>query len=333
MSAEVPSYDTLVAQADPPGSAWAFFGAGDQLGTLNFATPERAAAAARLVRHGRVFNLDHPVNAFDPFPSGAREPARHHIFANNPNHRDDYVDALYLQSSSQIDGLRHIRSPAYGFYGGTPDDRIAVGGPDLGIQHWAESGIVTSGVLLDVERHLAAEGRPVDPASSRAITTADLDATCARQGTTIEPGDAVLVRTGWARHFLTELDADARRDLAKAMKCPGLHQAEETVRWLWDHRLSLAAADNIALEAMPPHPDSPFRNAGGEGPQVRGVSNDGMLHRVLIPLLGFVIGELWNLEALAADCARDGVYRFMLTAKPLNLVGAVGSPANALAIK
>jgi hypothetical protein len=53
----------------------------------------------------------------------------------------------------------------------------------------------------------------------------------------------------------------------------------------------------------------------------------------LIPLLGMPIGEMWYLEALAEDCAADGVYEFMLTSAPLNLLGGVGSPANAIAIK
>ena len=58
-----------------------------------------------------------------------------------------------------------------------------------------------------------------------------------------------------------------------------------------------------------------------------------MMHPYLIALLGFVLGELWNLEALADDCDADKVYDFMVTAKPLILRSGVGSPANAVAIK
>ncbi|MBX6751563.1 MAG: cyclase family protein, partial [Micromonosporaceae bacterium] len=47
----------------------------------------------------------------------------------------------------------------------------------------------------------------------------------------------------------------------------------------------------------------------------------------------FALGEMWALHELADDCAADGVYEFMVTAKPLNLVGGVGSTANAMAIK
>ena len=57
------------------------------------------------------------------------------------------------------------------------------------------------------------------------------------------------------------------------------------------------------------------------------------MHSRLIAMLGFVLGELWNLEALAKDCASDGVWSSFVTVKPLNLIGGVGSPPNALAIK
>jgi hypothetical protein len=58
-----------------------------------------------------------------------------------------------------------------------------------------------------------------------------------------------------------------------------------------------------------------------------------MMHQQLIALLGMAIGELWRLDELAEDCARDGIYEFLVVSKPLNLVGGVGSPANAVAIK
>ena len=104
---------------------------------------------------------------------------------------------------------------------------------------------------------------------------------------------------------------------------PGLVQSHETLAWLWDHRVALIACDNIAVEVTPAVSDSPFdpREAGG------------LMHQELIALLGFALGELWRLTELAEDCARDGTYEFLVVCKPLNLVGGVGSPANAVAIK
>jgi hypothetical protein len=57
------------------------------------------------------------------------------------------------------------------------------------------------------------------------------------------------------------------------------------------------------------------------------------MHTTLIPLLGMPIGELWQLDDLAADCAADERYEFFFTSAPLNVPGGVGSPPNALAIK
>ena len=104
----LPSYDDLL-KADPPGSAWDYFGRDDQLGTINFLTPEVRLRAAGLIREGRTINLDYTLSEFDPFPSGTRPPNQHHLFSNNPFHFDDWLDSFYLQSTTQIDGLRHMR--------------------------------------------------------------------------------------------------------------------------------------------------------------------------------------------------------------------------------
>jgi hypothetical protein len=78
------------------------------------------------------------------------------------------------------------------------------------------------------------------------------------------------------------------------------------------------AADNPAVEAWPP--------AAFDDP-------DAFLHRRLLPLLGLPLGELWDLDALADDCAADSVHVCLLTSAPLNVRGGVASPPNALAIK
>jgi kynurenine formamidase len=57
------------------------------------------------------------------------------------------------------------------------------------------------------------------------------------------------------------------------------------------------------------------------------------LHQVFIPSMGLLVGEIFDLEALAEDCAKDGVYEFMFVAPPIPITGAVGSPVNPFAIK
>jgi hypothetical protein len=94
-----------------------------------------------------------------------------------------------------------------------------------------------------------------------------------------------------------------------------LAQSEDTLRFLWDRHFAAVASDNTSVEVWPP--DTTF----------------GFLHRTLIPLFGMPLGEMFNLEPLAADCAADGVREFFFTSAPLNKLGGVASPPNALAIK
>jgi kynurenine formamidase len=331
--ADVPTYRELLAREDgPPGSSWGVFGPDDQLGALNFLTSQATARAAGLVSSGRVFNLDYPLNTFVPSIAGTRPAAEHHMFANNANHRDDWLDSLYLQSTTQIDGLRHMRHPRYGFYGGVKDEAVEVGRPELGIQLAAEKGIAGRGVLIDLPRYFSAAGRDYDITTNQMIWPSDLDAALASQGAALESGDILLVRTGWSGYYLELSPAEQDRFRRGGMHAPGLGQSPETVRYLWDHQVAMVASDNAGVEAHPVNPDSGFLIPGEEVPE-RGPSHNGMLHRPLIALLGLLLGECWKLDELAEACAADGKYEFLLTAKPLNLVGGVGSPANAMAVK
>lgn len=330
----VPSYDELLANADaPPGAAWKVFGDGDQVGTLNFLTPARVAHAATLARSGKVFSLDYPVNAFEPFPSGTRHRMVHHTFANNVFHRDDYLDNFYLQATSQLDALRHIGHPHHGFYQGLRTEDVTGENEALGIHHLARHGIVGRGVLLDVERFMAGHGTPLSPYRGDRITVDILEATAKEQGVRVMSGDIVLIRTGWAGHYLG-LNREQRTEYNKVRQCAGLAQEEATVRWLWDHQIAVVAADNLGVEAAPRHTDvdRDFELPGQEVP-ARGVDHNGMLHRPLISLLGMPLGELWALDELAADCAEDHVHEFLLVCKPLMVLGGAGSPPNATAIK
>jgi hypothetical protein len=322
-----PSYDDLL-RADPPGSSWSHFGAGDQLGTINFLTPERVAAAAQLIRTGKRFGLDHPVTAFEPYPTGTRKDVAHHVFSNNEFHRDDWIDSFYLQSSSQIDALRHIGHPLHGFYGGLAAADNTETSTALGVDAYARAGIAGRGVLLDLPRFFEREGLPYDTEETIRVDAAMLDRIAEAQGVTFGGGELLLLRTAWAERYLAKtLD---ERAATRWRLSPGLAQEEGVLRWLWDREIALVAADNLAVEADPVlHSD--FRY--GETPPERGVDHSGMMHRPLIALLGMALGELWKLDELAADCAADGVSEFFLTVKPLNLPGGVGSPPNALAIK
>lgn len=323
-------YAALQDRTDaPPGSAWGLHGADDQIGTLNFLTPECAVAAARLVRTGKTYNLDCALDAFD-LPH--RTAPTHVVLGKEHHHtRDDYLDRFYPQAGTQVDGLRHFRHPRYGFYNHAKSEEIAAGTPAIGVQHYADKAIVGRGVLIDVGRYLEARGTPVEMRGG--LLTADLlDEVAAAQGVSFEAGDILLLRTGWLDGYFNGFDDEFRAELAKKVTAPGLVQAHRSLEWLWNNRFSIIAADTPGFEAVPASPDSPFAAMLEDVPGVPGALAN-MMHPILIPMLGFCIGELWDLDALATDCAADGNYAFMVTVSPLNLVGGVGSPANAIAIK
>lgn len=325
----IPAYSELVEgyRGAPRGAAWGVFGEDDQLGTVNFLTPERVRQALASVESGRIVGLDYPLNAFVPSIAGTRPETRHSIFANNPNHRDDWIDSFYLQSTSQLDGLRHIRHPQHGFYGGTPDGLIEVGTAPLGIHHLAQRGIAGRGVLLDIPRHFDALGRVYDVTTTVRVTPEDLDEVAARQGVRWCPGDILMLYFGWAERYLAEGVEGRSRMNGK----PGLAQSEAMLAWLWDHQIALAVSDNPGVEAIPVDRDSGWYDADEPAP-ARGPSHNGMMHRPMIALLGLTLGELWKLDELAAACAERRRYDFFVTAKPLNLIGGVGSPPNATAV-
>lgn len=334
MMSPVPTYAQLCSRTDAPaGSAWGVFGPDDELGTLNHLTAERVRAAAGCVRTGQAINLDLPLDAFDPPLIPTRKSLQHHLFASNPHHRDEYLDSLYTQNTTQIDGFRHIGHPDAGFYNGADPSRFVEGEPFLGINRFAERGIVGRGVLIDVDRYLQSIGESIDHTAGQAIPITVVAEAAHHQQVELRPGDILMIRTGWLHHHLIELTPEQRRLNTSPLRCSGLKAERATVEWLWDHQFSLVATDNVAVEAWPADPDSPFVTESERTGDAERTSHTGLMHRVLIPLLGFVLGELWSLDSLAESCAADGRWDCLLVASPMNLTGGAGSLANATAIR
>ncbi|MGD9793915.1 MAG: cyclase family protein [Acidimicrobiia bacterium] len=314
--AELPSYAELSSRVDgaPPGVAWGVFGDDDQIGTVNLLDTGRVLAGTQEVRQGRVFSLNWDVTLPWPHPYRDR-PQRTHIVAPGVA-RDDYMAPFYLQYSSQWDGLRHIETHGR-FYNGV--DPAVVDDPTsttLGIQDWAKRGIVGRGVLLDVARHRAALGTPIEPTDRFEISAVMLDEVAASQGTSIERGDILLIRTGWVGWYQGLDHAGRAAALTVDGAQPGLAPVEETAAWLWDRHVAAVAADNMALEVAPLQMDA-----------------EHFLHFRVIPAFGMPIGEFFWLDDLAAACAEDRRWSFLFTSAPLNVPGGVGSPPNALAIR
>jgi kynurenine formamidase len=321
----IATYAQLCARTDgaPAGSSWGQFDDPDR-GTANFAGPQQVLHGAASIRRGVVFALDYPLNAFDPPMARSRTVPRHELLASHPESRDDRLDAFYLQASSHLDGLRHRRVSGHGFYDGTPDADIAAGAPALGVQAWSEKPIVGRAVLLDLEGLFTATGQPLCHADGPAIDVDALDAALERQHCTLAPGDAVLVHTGWAHWYLNTTD-EQRDGVRNSRRATGFRQSRGLLEWLWDNNIAVFATDTFAIEVLPVAVESPFRDSAAE--------DDGMMHQELIGKLGVPLGELWNLSALVHDSRDTDVWDAFITVKPLNLVGGVGSPCNATAIR
>jgi kynurenine formamidase len=291
--------------------AWGVFGLDDELGSLNRITAASVIEASREIRTGQRFGLGLELHEPSP-PFFGRKAFTHVIESVTRNDWDDSVDGLYLQGSSQWDGFKHVRCREYGFYGGVTSDPH-VGERRLGIQHWTEQGIIGRGVLLDVERH---GGIRYDPLAEHRVSAVDLEAVARRQGVEIHPGDILCIRFGWLSAY-RRLSSAQRVQLAADPRPPfaGLIGDEAMARLVWNWGVSAVTADNPAVEAAP------------------GDSAIGSLHRRLLPCLGTVLGELFDFEALAGACEEDGRYSFFFSAMPLGVVGGLGSPANAAAIR
>jgi kynurenine formamidase len=318
-AARIPDYSELPVRAGAPaGAAWGVFGDDDEVGTINLLTPERVVDAAASIRTGKVFALNLSINIPDP-PIFTREKHKHtvKIFPTADFVLDDYLDNFYPQASSQWDALAHVKHPIHGAYNGIPDSEITGrGGMRLGIDNLARRGIAGRGVLADVARYYDRAGKSIDFTKAESIPLDDVQATLEDAGVDLQTGDILLIRIGWTKFYLSASD-QVKADLAKETVVPGIEGSEQTARWLWDNHLAAVASDSPALEALP-------KAAGNEME---------FLHFHMLAFFGMPIGEMWNLEALAEDCANDGRYDFFLTSAPLNIPGGIGSPPNALAIK
>jgi kynurenine formamidase len=316
----LPDYDELPPAARGGRSAWGLFGPDDSVGLLSLQTPDRVAAAGRLIRNGEVYSLNAPVNVPEP-PLFRRGAVRHTLITNGSRaFFDDKLDNYYPQGSSQWDSLAHVAYGADQFYNGVTAEDVTVRARNT-IGHWAERGIAGRAVLIDIDAALGGAGVGFDPASPRAITAGELDAARAAAGVEWQPGDVLALHTGFLGWHVRQ-DASVRQALAErgGLRNIGLAHDEEMARYLWNAHVAAVVADNPSVEVWPSDPSDeafPF----------------GDLHRMLIGQFGMALGELWWLEDLALSCRRDGRYEVFLTAAPINVPGGVGSPANALAFK
>jgi kynurenine formamidase len=294
--------------------SWDVFGRDDDRGTANLLTPEAVQQAARSeIRTGERVNLCLPLNLPDP-PYFSRAPYRHTIFDLAPNVQDDVVDNLHLQSSTQWDGLRHRQDPEFGFFNGVSPQDAGPGGTRLGVDAWAQQGLIGRGVLADIEAYCRRHDVSYDPVGSPVITPEMISGALAEQDTARQPGDILLLRTGYMGVYLNG-SAEDRRAMRDAATSPGLGPDEDMAEFLWDGSFAAIAADNPGVEVLPRDPKRPY------------------LHARLLPMFGMPMGEFFTFEGLLAAAQQDGRFSCFVCSVPLNMPRAVGTPANAVAIR
>jgi kynurenine formamidase len=295
-------------------SNWGRWGADDARGTLNFITAARIVAASRCIRTGKVFELSIPIGAVGPQTGlGGRVNPLHFMtvmptddlkLADGINISDDFI-SMPLQGATQWDSLAHVGYDDLFYNNVSVHSVSARGGAGRNAIDNALPGIVGRGVLVDIARSRGVEwmtpGEGIEPA--------ELDAVLAAQGVTVGSGDILAVRTGWRRKAIVE----GWGNWLKGNPGLGLACAE----WLHEKEVAAVISDNWGVEVQPA--------AEGEGVLP--------LHCVLIRDLGMMLGEIFDFEDLAADCAADGVWEFFLSAAPLRVTGGVGSPVSPLALK
>ncbi|NGO15204.1 cyclase family protein [Streptomyces sp. HC44] len=311
-----------IADAAKRCSNWGRWGQDDVLGTLNFLDEGKRREGAALIRRGVSFSLAQRFDTNGPQKGWRRRTNPVHTmlssgldaefgppeFPHGIGGADDVV-FMPLQASTQWDGLGHIFDHGMAYNGRRASAVVTSEGDQLtGIETVADR-IAGRGVLLDVGRAIGTNGELPD---GFAITTEHLEATIAAHGESsrVGRGDLLLVRTGQ----MARTRRDGWGDYAGG-PAPGL--SFTTADWLHTREIAGIATDTWGFEVRPNEFDRAFQP----------------LHQVAIPHMGLFIGEIWDLDALAADCAADGIYDFFLTAAPLPVTGAVGAPVNPIAIK
>ncbi len=301
-------------------SNWGRWGPDDERGTLNFITAERILEACSLPRRGLVVSCALPFDERGPQSglAGRHNPIHtmladggdalagaQDFLAGGFRYADDAV-TMPLQCGTQWDALSHV------FYDGRMyNDRdvrlVTSRGARANSIDRIRDGVVGRGVLLDLPRVRKVpwleDGTPILPE--------DLDACAEAQGVSVEVGDVVLVRTGMMTRCLEQKSWQGYC----GGPAPGL--SVTCARWIYEREIAALATDTWGVEVIPNETPDCFQP----------------LHMISLRNTGLLLGEIFQLDPLAAACAEDGNYAFLFTAPPLPITGAVGSPINPLAIK
>lgn len=319
----------------PDGSNWGDFGDDDHIGRLNLITPRRRLSAIREVERGIVFALSLPLD----YPGGALHPPFRkppqlsstmggHNFplgrvfnSQAPDIGNDDVVTLGTQYSTQWDSLCHVGCffdadddgiPEPVYYNGYRAEEDIVSADEngnsnaraLGIDRMAVSGVQGRAVLVNFRKMYGEEKVLVGyDKMMRALDS---------QRAAVEEGDFLCIYTGFADLLLSmNKSPDVERLRSSFVDLDG--HDERLLRWITDSGLVAICADSVAIEV---HPESNRYRDGSLLP----------LHHHCLFKQGIHLGELWYFAEIAAWLSAHDRNRFLLSAPPLRLPGAVGSP-------
>jgi kynurenine formamidase len=278
------------------------WGANDELGTLNYITPQKRIASAKLVRTGEVVSVGRDLSTKQTKTNP--RPVDHIMMATPPNSpgRGDYFSiAAHGMVVTHMDALCHFSWEGKLYNGREVAKEITPNGANWGSVYAQRHGIFTRGVLLDVA---AARNVPwYQP--DEYVTVADFEAAEARQRVKVGSGDAIFVRTGMEK-------MEAEQGEQDVYPRAGLHA--ECVEWMHKREVSVYGGD--CIEKLP-YPSKRFTSA---------------MHMIGLVSMGLPILDWPALTELAATCERLKRWDYLLTTAPLRLPGGTASPINPIAL-
>lgn len=326
----------------PEGSTWGDWGEDDQLGRLNLINEKKVRQGIEEVREGKTFCLSLPLNypggqvlnkvrfppVLKPVIRNDRPYFNYLWHEDNPNHTDigsDDVVLLHTQYSTQWDSLAHRGAlfdvsgngnpqPVYynGFRAGEDvimnDDETSA--KALGIEKMAAHGVQGRGVMVDLFSEFGEMPR-------KEVGYDDLMRVMEKDNVEVEKGDILCLWTGLDQMIMR---MKGRPDESIRHSCAVLDGwDDELLQWIADSEVAAIASDNLAVEEV-----------GKALPEGYKGSNL-PIHELCLFRLGVHLGELWLLADLAKWLKKNQRSRFLLTAPPLRLTGAVGSPVTPIA--
>jgi kynurenine formamidase len=327
----------------PEGSTWGDWGENDQLGRLNLINEEKVLQGIAEVKVGKTFCLSLPLD----YPGGQvinkvrlppilkpvirnNEPYFNYLWNKlNPNHTDigsDDLVILHTQYSTQWDSLAHrgamfdvlgdgVEQPVYynGFKVGEDvviNKELETSAKALGMENMAFHGVQGRAVLVDLFSEYGEFPR-------KEVGYDDLMRIMKKNNIVVEKGDILCLWTGLDQMIL-KMKGNPDDSINKS--CAVLDGFDVKLRkWIIDSEVAAIVSDNLAVEAV-----------GKKVPEGKRGSNL-PIHELCLFRLGVHLGELWQLCDLAKWLNKNNRSRFLLTAPPLRLSGAVGSPVSPIA--